>query len=126
MVNGAQGDVQEIITSEGKVRYVLVKFKSPKVGAKQRRRLRFLERITEVGDAVPIERVNFSYPLGDPRKAHGASATLSQVPLKLAWSMTSHKVVFTKWAFMVFLNINKISDSGVNHTKTKRDYSGYK
>ena len=56
-----------------------------------------------MGEAVPIERVNCPYMLGDPRKSHGAMASLRQVPLKLAWSMTSHKVMSTIKMMAVYL-----------------------
>ena len=92
LVNGAQGTVQEILTQEGKVHYILIKFDNEKVGQKQRRKLKFLENITEIGQAVPIEQINFNYSLGSKSKSHGARASLLQMPLKLAWSFTSHKV----------------------------------
>ena len=92
LVNGAQGTVQSVLTHENKVHYVLVKFDNKKIGAQQRRKLNFLEKITNVGQAVPIERVNFSYTLGKRNKSHGASASFFQLPLKLAWSKTAHKV----------------------------------
>jgi len=68
LVNGAQGYVQEILTSgsERKVNYVLVKFDDPKIGDEQKRKFKFLQNITKnMATAVPIESINFSYTLGD-------------------------------------------------------------
>ena len=94
LVNGAQGYVQEILTSgsEKKVKYVLVKFDDPKIGDEQKRKFKFLQNITKnIATAVPIESVNFSYTLGDVNKKHGASASFQQFPLKCSWALTSHK-----------------------------------
>ena len=94
LVNGAQGYVQEILTSgsDKKVKYVLVKFDDPKIGEEQKRKFKFLQNITKnMGTAVPIESINFSYTLGDVNKKHGASASFQQIPLKCSWALTSHK-----------------------------------
>lgn len=92
LVNGAQGTVQDILIREGKVRFVLVKFDNEKIGAQQKRKFKFLENVMEVGTAVPIEKVNKSYTLGDPKKTNGAKAAFIQMPLKCCWALTSHKV----------------------------------
>ena len=49
LVNGAQGYVQEILTSgsDKKVKYVLVKFDDPKIGDEQKRKFKFLQNITK-------------------------------------------------------------------------------
>ena len=97
LVNGVQGEVQEIITDkDDKIRYVLVKFDNPKIGEEQRMKYKFLENNglahTDLSTAVPIERINFSYTLGNVSKMHGARASFMQIPLKCSWAITAHKV----------------------------------
>ena len=41
---------------------------------------------------TPIERVSFSYTLGDTSKNHAARATVLQFPIRLSWALTAHKV----------------------------------
>ena len=97
LVNGVQGDVQEIIADKrtNKVRFVLVKFDNPKIGEEQRIKFKFLENgiaRTKLSSAVPIESINFSYTLGNANKKHGARASFIQIPLKCSWALTAHKV----------------------------------
>ena len=40
---------------------------------------------------TPIERVNFSYTLGNVSKNHAARASIMQFPIKLCWAITSHR-----------------------------------
>ena len=92
LTNGAQGVVEELLTKDNLVRYVLIKFDNPDVGLEQRRKLRFLPSVARRPDLTPIEKFSLNYTLGDARKNHGASAILYQYPLKLSWAATSHKV----------------------------------
>ena len=92
LTNGAQGTVLEILSREDRVHYILVKFDNTEIGMEQRRKFRFLPSLAKQPDLTPIERYSLGYTLGDITKNHGASATLLQFPLKLAWASTSHKV----------------------------------
>ena len=92
LTNGAQGVVEELLTKDNIVRYVLIKFDSPDVGQEQRRKYRHLASVARRSDLTPIEKSSLNYTLGDQRKNHGATATLQQFALKLSWAATSHKV----------------------------------
>lgn len=94
LVNGVQGIIQNILSDEqGQVRYVIVSFDNKSVGKEQKHKFKFLNRIINLKDGVPIERVNITYTLGNIKKNHGAKAAFLQLPLKLSWSITSHKVI---------------------------------
>ena len=92
LTNGAQGTVAKILWDGSKVRYILIKFDNKKVGRLQRQKFKFLNSKCNLSEATPIERVSFSYTLGDTSKNHAARATVLQFPLRLSWALTSHKV----------------------------------
>jgi hypothetical protein len=92
LTNGAQGTVAKILWDGSKVRYILIKFDNKKVGRVQRQKFKFLNSKCNLTEATPIERVSFSYTLGDTSKNHAARATVLQFPLRLSWALTSHKV----------------------------------
>ena len=94
LTNGAQGVVEKVIQNEGKVRYVMVKFDDKKVGREQRHKYRFLASVCDTEGVTPIEKINFSYTLGNVSKNHAARASFLQIPLKLSWAVTSHKVIY--------------------------------
>ena len=91
LTNGQQGIVVDVIASEERLQYVLVKFDNKNIGKQQRRKFRHLIKIANDIELVPIERFSFTYALGDMNKKHGAKASLIQFPLKLSWALTSHK-----------------------------------
>ena len=91
LTNGAQGQVMEVLASNDRAKYIVVKFDNPSVGQEQRRKFIFLPSIAKKEDWTPIERHNLSYTLGDIRKDHGARASFLQFPLKLSWALTAHK-----------------------------------
>ena len=93
LTNGAQGTVVKILSKENRTHYILIKFDNVMIGMEQRRKFcHLLPSIAKRTDLTPIERYSLSYTLGDIKKNHGASATLLQFPLKLAWASTAHKV----------------------------------
>ena len=119
LTNGAQGVVEELLTQDNRVRYVLIKFDNPSVGQEQRNKLRFLPSVAKRPDLTPIEKFAFSYTLGDARKNHGATAILYQYPLKLSWAATSHKVGKNKSTFMANkLNFVKQLNTFINFPTT--------
>ena len=91
LTNGAQGKIMDVVTKNEKVRYVIVKFDNPDIGAEQRRSCRFIPSVARSEDLTPIPRFELSYTLGDVRKDHGARASFLQFPLKLSWALTAHK-----------------------------------
>ena len=92
LTNGARGKVMEILAKGERVRYVLVQFDNPNIGLEHRRKLRNVPSIARQPSLTPIERIQFSYTLGDVRKNHAARATVIQFPLRLSWASTAHKV----------------------------------
>ena len=91
LTNGAQGKVMDIVMKNEKVRYIIVRFDNPDIGAEQRRSHRFISSVTRSEELTPIPRFELSYTLGDVRKDHGARASFLQFPLKLSWALTAHK-----------------------------------
>ena len=92
LTNGAQGTLIRILSTLGKARYLLIKFDNQNIGRGQRDRLKFITAKFEESGLTPIEKVNFSYTLGNVSKNHAARASVLQFPLKLCWAITSHRV----------------------------------
>ena len=92
LTNGAQGSLVKILTEDKKVRYLMIKFDNEKIGREQRIKFKFLSSKCNLDDLVPIERVNFSYTLGNVAKNHAARASFLQFPVKLSWAITAHRV----------------------------------
>lgn len=90
--NGQQGEVVDILEKDGKVQFIMVRFNNESIGMEQRRKFKHLQAVSKNKAWIPIEKLHYHYPLGDMRKNHGARVTLIQFPLKLAWSLTAHKV----------------------------------
>ena len=95
LTNGAQGTITKILTDNSKVRYIFIKFDNKKVGRLQRQKFKFLSSKCDLSEVTPVERISFSYTLGDTSKNHAARATVLQFPLRLCWALTAHKVGFT-------------------------------
>ena len=70
----------------------MVRFDNENVGQNLRRKLRFLAAVTNIKELTPIEKVTVSYTLGKVSKNHAARASFQQIPLKLSWALTAHKV----------------------------------
>jgi hypothetical protein len=92
LTNGAQGTLIKILSDGSNVRYILIKFDNNRVGRLQRQKFRFLSSKCNISELTPIERVSFSYTLGNTSKNHAARATVLQFPLRLSWALTAHKV----------------------------------
>ena len=92
LTNGAQGTLIKIVSVEAKVRYLLIKFDKKTVGIEQREKYKFITCKHEATDLTPLERINFSYTLGNVSKNHAARASILQFPVKLSWAITSHRV----------------------------------
>ena len=92
LTNGAQGSVEQILSHNKQIRYVMVRFDNENVGQCLRHKLRFLAAVTNIKALTPIEKVTVSYTLGKLSKNHAARASFKQIPLKLSWALTAHKV----------------------------------
>ena len=101
LTNGAQGRVEQILSHNKKIRYVMVRFDNENVGQNLRHKLKFLAAVTNIKELTPIERVTVSYTLGKVSKNHAARASFQQIPLKLSWALTAHKVHRIRYVFGV-------------------------
>ena len=103
LTNGAQGTITKILTDNSKVRYIFIKFDNKKVGRLQRQKFKFLSSKCDLSEVTPVERISFSYTLGDTSKNHAARATVLQFPLRLCWALTAHKVGFTVYHLYIVM-----------------------
>ena len=55
LTNGAQGRVEQILSHNKKIRYVMVRFDNESVGQNRRHKLRFLAAVTNIKALTPIE-----------------------------------------------------------------------
>ena len=127
LTNGAQGTIVKILTDDSKVRYILVKFDNKKVGRLQRQKFKFLSSKCDLTEVTPVERISFSYTLGDTSKNHAARATVLQFPLRLCWALTAHKVRkregLTNKNYCLLLNLGGLG--GLSSTTTKTNLFFY-
>jgi exonuclease III len=95
LVNGMIGVVLDIITDDtnGKVKCIIVKFDSEKVGADQRKKHSHIADKYKEDNGTPIFRQKVRYHLtGAGKKVHAITGTCFQFPLKLAFAITGHKM----------------------------------
>ena len=86
LVNGVTGEVIAIKRNDAdKVAVILVKFDNVKVG---QRAIESSQWKTQYPDAVPVVRHQSRY---DKANRKGATTTIVQFPLTLAWAVTIHK-----------------------------------
>ena len=90
LTNGSQGDVVDFTYDKnGKLRFVLVKFDEYESGKERRKNFEF-ENDYPGQNVTPIEIKESSFPLS--KKTASATATALQLPLKLAYAATAHKI----------------------------------
>ena len=86
LVNGARGEIVDIVMAAGKVTHILVNFDHPNVGVKARQGSQFLQTFPT---AVPLVKHEAIFKAKGKR---GSEITRLQFPLTLAWATTIHKV----------------------------------
>ena len=59
LTNGAQGSVEQIISHNKQIRYVMVRFDIENVGQILRHKLRFLAAVTNIKGLTPIEKATW-------------------------------------------------------------------
>ena len=101
LVNGVTGRVLEILyhypqkQSDGKrVKAVVVKFDDPKVGEETRSNYEHLSKSIKYDGGVPLffTPMTYSIPGRRSNSNHGATVTITQVPLNLGYAFTAHKL----------------------------------
>ena len=95
LINGQLGTVIDFIVNEqSEVSAVIVKFDNPEVGEEQRKAHSLIANKYKSENGTPIFKINLEYnvPFRRGSKQHGCKGTITQIPLKLAWSSTCHKV----------------------------------
>ena len=106
LTNGAQGIIEDIIVTNGKVTCVMIKFDNTNVGHEHRRKFRSKISVPRSEDITPIEKYHHTYTLGDVSKNHEARASFFQFPLKLSWATSAHKVNFLLNVMSKFIYFN--------------------
>lgn len=95
LVNGVLGEVLDFrYDRSGKVRAVIVKFDDPLVGQNQIQQYPEDSAPYAAENGCPIYTSMLEYPIPYKKgyKSHGASCKITQIPLRLAWASTAHKV----------------------------------
>lgn len=86
LVNGACGQIRDIVCTNGKVDVVLVEFDHPDVGREAKLASSYRQQWPDV---VPIRRVTSTFPIG---KRKGVEVERTQFPLVMCYGQTIHKV----------------------------------
>ena len=90
LTNGQMGTLEDLVmTKSGEVDMLVVKFRRPGIGASTRQKYPTLAK--KYPDCSFIERISFSYNLRK-NSVTGASATIIQFPIILAYAVTVHKI----------------------------------
>ena len=91
LTNGQLGELVSLIkTTGGEVDKLIIKLNNKKAG--QGNKSKHCQLTLKYPDCVVIERVNIQYTLRKRSGEAGASATVIQFPVKLAFAITSHKI----------------------------------
>ena len=100
LVNGVTGRVLEVLYypqkqgDEKRVKAVVVKFDDQTVGEETRSNYEHLSRSVKYDGGVPIffTPMTYSIPGKSSNSKHGATVTITQVPLNLGYAFTAHKL----------------------------------
>ena len=91
LTNGQLGELVSLIkTTGGEVDKLIIQLNNKRAG--QENKSKHCQLTSKYPDCVVIERVNIQYTLRKRSGEAGASATVIQFPVKLAFAITSHKI----------------------------------
>ena len=99
LVNGVIGRVLKVLWNIRRgetptVKAVVVKFDNPDVGEEQRARFASLDDSIRVDGGVPIFWHTLEFNISGRRanSKHGSTCKVTQIPLRLGWAFTAHKL----------------------------------
>ena len=121
LTNGQIGElVNTIKTKEGEVDKLIIKLNNKKAGKENKIKHRLLS--SKYPDCVVIERVSIQYTLRKRSGEAGATATVIQFPVKLAFAITSHKIQgqTIPSPTKVVLDLNSIFEDAQAHVMLSR------
>ena len=91
LTNGQLGELMGVVkTTTGQIDKLIIKFNNKTVGENNKQKHRSLN--IKYPDCVVIERIALQYKLRKRSGEAGSSATVIQFPVRLAFSITSHKI----------------------------------
>ena len=93
LTNGAFGEVVGFaFNGQGRLTEVHVQFDNPDCGQKTRKMYSSLNEEYPGKNVIPIKPIEFNYSLSKKTSGGQSNATVIQIPLKLAFASTAHKV----------------------------------
>ena len=93
LTNGTFGEVLGFeFDNIGGISKVIVNFDNKESGQERRQNFVELQRKYDGKFATPIEKIEFNYSLSKKPTSASTNATATQIPLRLAFAATSHKV----------------------------------
>ena len=100
LVNGVCGEILKVIWNIRRgtpptIKAVVIKFDNPDVGEHQRAQFANLDESIGVQGGVPIFWYTLEFNISGGRsnaKQHGATCKVTQIPLRLGWAFTAHKL----------------------------------
>ena len=121
LTNGQLGLLMGVVkTTTGQIDKLMIKFNNVKVGESNKQKHRSLN--SKFPECVAIERIALQYPLRKRGGEAGASATVIQFPVRLAFSITSHKIQgqTIPMPTKVVLDINSVFDDAQAYVMLSR------
>ena len=119
LTNGQLGQLMGVVkTTTGQIDKLMIKFNNGKVGETNKLKHRSLK----FPECVAIERITLQYPLRKRGGEAGASATVIQFPVRLAFAITSHKIQgqTIPMPTKVVLDINSVFDDAQAYVMLSR------
>ena len=119
LTNGQLGQLMGVVkTTTGQIDKLMIKFNNGKVGETNKLKHRSLK----FPECVAIERITLQYPLRKRGGEAGASATIIQFSVRLAFAITSHKIQgqTIPMPTKVVLDINSVFDDAQAYVMLSR------